>query len=115
MDIRAKHAGAFVGGTIEAGGEVLVGAALYKIDTGAAGTAAAPAAPAPATKAPVETTAPAPATSGTRREVTVPTMGESITQGVLAEWVVKAGTVVNADDILARIDTDKVSPLNSPA
>lgn len=41
--------------------------------------------------------------------VSVPIMGESITQGVLAKWFVKEGSSVHADDVVASIETDKVS------
>ena len=42
-------------------------------------------------------------------EVKVPTVGESITEGVLAEWKVADGAFVNADDALFELETDKVS------
>ena len=35
-------------------------------------------------------------------------MGESITQGVLAKWLVKKGDYVEADAVIASIETDKV-------
>ena len=35
-------------------------------------------------------------------------MGESITQGVLAKWLVKNGDYVEADAVIASIETDKV-------
>jgi pyruvate dehydrogenase E2 component (dihydrolipoamide acetyltransferase) len=38
----------------------------------------------------------------------VPRMGESISQGVLAKWNVEIGSFVNAGDILASVETDKV-------
>lgn len=120
MDIRAKHAGTFVEGSTEAGGEIQVGALLYKIDTDSTGSTAKVNVESKSpvenkksdteSKPPVESKSPV-ASSGARREVSVPSMGESITQGVLAEWIVKSGSVVNADDILARIDTDKVRGL----
>ena len=36
-------------------------------------------------------------------------MGESITQGVLASWKLKVGDAVKVDDIVASIETDKVT------
>ena len=39
----------------------------------------------------------------------VPIMGESITTGVLAAWFKNTGDAVNADEVIASIDTDKVS------
>jgi len=44
-----------------------------------------------------------------RIEVKVPTVGESITEGILAEWKVSDGALVNADDPLFELETDKVS------
>lgn len=41
--------------------------------------------------------------------VKVPTVGESITEGILAEWKVSDGGFVNADDPLFELETDKVS------
>lgn len=46
--------------------------------------------------------------AGTRVEVPVPIMGESITQGMIASWLVKAGDYVEVDAIVASIETDKV-------
>ena len=106
MDIRAKKSGVFVGGLVEAGAEISVGSPLYKIDTSAkempvsseasGGIAAAPKPPAPPASTPLTS-------------VPVPIMGESITQGVLAKWLVSTGAAVNADEVVASIETDKVT------
>ncbi len=42
-------------------------------------------------------------------EVTVPQVGESITEGILAEWVAKDGAAVAMDDPLFILETDKVT------
>ncbi len=42
-------------------------------------------------------------------EVKVPTVGESITSGILSVWHKKDGESVNAGDILFTLETDKVS------
>lgn len=39
----------------------------------------------------------------------VPAMGDSISEGVIESYVVPLGTAVKADDIIARIETDKVT------
>jgi 2-oxoglutarate dehydrogenase E2 component (dihydrolipoamide succinyltransferase) len=106
MDIRSKKTGVFVAGLVEAGAEVQVGSPLWKLDTSAkempvsseasGGIAATPKPPAPAAAAALLT-------------VPVPVMGESITQGVLAKWLVKTGSVVGADEVTASIETDKVT------
>jgi len=42
-------------------------------------------------------------------EVTVPTLGESITEGTLAEWLKQPGEAVLEDEAIATLETDKVS------
>jgi 2-oxoglutarate dehydrogenase E2 component (dihydrolipoamide succinyltransferase) len=42
-------------------------------------------------------------------EVTVPTLGESITEATLGQWLKKAGDVVAADEPIASLETDKVA------
>jgi len=42
-------------------------------------------------------------------DVHVPTLGESITEGTLAEWLKKPGEAVKADEPIASLETDKVS------
>jgi len=39
----------------------------------------------------------------------VPAMGDSISEGVVQEFVVAPGTAVQADEVIARIETDKVT------
>jgi 2-oxoglutarate dehydrogenase E2 component (dihydrolipoamide succinyltransferase) len=48
-------------------------------------------------------------------EVKVPTVGESITSGVLSTWHKKDGESVNSGDVLFTLETDKVSTeVNAP-
>jgi 2-oxoglutarate dehydrogenase E2 component (dihydrolipoamide succinyltransferase) len=42
-------------------------------------------------------------------DVTVPSVGESITEGLLAEWLRRTGDRVSVDDPLFSLETDKVS------
>src|SRR3954451_9696129 len=42
-------------------------------------------------------------------DVEVPALGESITEGTLAQWLKKPGEAVAADEPIASIETDKVS------
>ncbi len=44
-----------------------------------------------------------------RITVKVPAVGESISEGILAEWKVSDGAFVKADDALFELETDKVS------
>ncbi|HNO22610.1 MAG TPA: 2-oxoglutarate dehydrogenase complex dihydrolipoyllysine-residue succinyltransferase [Leptospiraceae bacterium] len=49
-------------------------------------------------------------------EIKVPEMGESITEATLINWTKKTGDSVEADEILAELETDKVTmELRSPA
>jgi 2-oxoglutarate dehydrogenase E2 component (dihydrolipoamide succinyltransferase) len=42
-------------------------------------------------------------------DVKVPALGESITEGTLAQWLKKAGDMVSADEPIASLETDKVT------
>jgi len=42
-------------------------------------------------------------------EVTVPVLGESITEATLGEWLKQPGDKVAADEPIASLETDKVS------
>ena len=42
-------------------------------------------------------------------DVIVPALGESITEGTLAQWLKKPGDAVAADEPIASLETDKVS------
>lgn len=42
-------------------------------------------------------------------EVLVPTLGESITEATLGEWLKQPGDVIKADEPIASLETDKVS------
>ena len=41
-------------------------------------------------------------------ELRIPKLGQAMTEGTLAEWLVADGTSVNEGDPLYRIETDKV-------
>ena len=42
-------------------------------------------------------------------EVTVPTLGESVTEATLGEWLKQPGEAVAADEPIASLETDKVA------
>ena len=67
--------------------------------------AEAPAAEAPA--APAAEAAP-PAASGWGKEVVLPELGESVTEGTVTRWLKKVGDTVEVDEALLEISTDKV-------
>ncbi|RKQ96581.1 2-oxoglutarate dehydrogenase complex dihydrolipoyllysine-residue succinyltransferase [Maricaulis maris] len=47
--------------------------------------------------------------SGKTVDATVPQMGESVTEGTIGSWLVKAGDTVEIDQALVEIETDKVA------
>ena len=81
---------------------VFVGAELAVI--GAAGDAPAPA-PA-ATEAPV--VPPANTQGATEISITLPALGESVTEGTVTRWLKQVGDQVTADEPILEISTDKV-------
>ena len=42
-------------------------------------------------------------------EVKVPTLGESVTEGTIAEWLKKPGDAVAVDEPIVSLETDKVA------
>src|SRR5215208_5961542 len=80
-------------------------------DTGAA-PAAAPEAPAAEEEAPAEA---APAEEKTV-DITMPAMGESVSEGTILEWAKQPGDAVEQDETIVEISTDKVdAEVPSPA
>jgi 2-oxoglutarate decarboxylase len=101
------------------GDTIEVGAVLVEIDTKAAKPAAGESAPAaPSSTAPVVAVAPPAekngAANGSRPagealvSVTLPEMGESVTEGSIVEWRKKVGEWVAEGDTLVDVTTDKV-------
>ena len=43
------------------------------------------------------------------KEITVPTLGESVTEGTIGEWLKKPGDAVAVDEPIASLETDKVA------
>ena len=105
---------------------VAVGAELAVISSDATSSAAAPSAPAPSAPAPVQekvtevvTPAPvapvqtptppaAPAASTGSTIVTMPALGESVTEGTVTRWLKNVGDSVTVDEALLEVSTDKV-------
>ena len=49
-------------------------------------------------------------------DVTLPSLGESVTEGIITKWFKKVGDVVARDEPLFEVSTDKVdSEMPSPA
>jgi 2-oxoglutarate dehydrogenase E2 component (dihydrolipoamide succinyltransferase) len=98
-----------------------VGAPLVRIGDGSGGAAAPEAAPAeeapaaPAEEAPAAApaeeapAAEAPAASGGEsHDVTLPALGESVTEGTVTRWLKAVGDTVAVDEPLLEVSTDKV-------
>ena len=98
---------------------VAVGAELAVIADGAAVTSApavaapvaAPVAPtvaAPVVAAPVAPASPAPTTNSSGTVITMPALGESVSEGTVTRWLKNIGDSVAADEALLEVSTDKV-------
>src|SRR4051812_16139417 len=48
------------------------------------------------------------ATPATTVQITMPQLGESVSEGTVLEWRKQVGDAVTADDVLVEISTDKV-------
>ena len=97
--------------TVEVGGELAV--IGDGSDDAAEQPAAAPAPEAPAAEAPAAPAAedPAPAAAGRAAEgtsVTMPALGESVTEGTVTRWLKAVGDEVAVDEPLVEVSTDKV-------
>ena len=84
---------------------VAVGADLALIEDGAAPVAAVPVAAAPVAAAPV---AQAPAAPANGTIISMPALGESVTEGTVTRWLKNVGDSVAVDEALLEVSTDKV-------
>jgi pyruvate dehydrogenase E2 component (dihydrolipoamide acetyltransferase) len=59
---------------------------------------------------PVQRSAPprAPAAAGSRKLVTMPVLGESVTEGTVTRWLKQVGDAIEVDEPLVEVSTDKV-------
>ena len=70
--------------------------------------AEAPVTPQPAPAAPVAATPAAPVSNGSGTVVTMPALGESVTEGTVTRWLKNVGDSVAVDEALLEVSTDKV-------
>ena len=99
--------------TVAVGTELAViadGAAVTSAPAVAAPVAApvAPAVAAPVVAAPVAPASPAPTTNSTGTVITMPALGESVSEGTVTRWLKNIGDSVVADEALLEVSTDKV-------
>ncbi|WP_297731919.1 2-oxoglutarate dehydrogenase complex dihydrolipoyllysine-residue succinyltransferase [uncultured Maricaulis sp.] len=124
VEVRADSDGVMGDILAAEGDNVEIGAKLAVLEAGGDTAPAAKEEPAETSKAPDEEAtkdgAPqgepasdgaddAPAESGSTVDATVPQMGESVTEGTIGSWLVKAGDSVDIDQALVEIETDKVA------
>jgi 2-oxoglutarate dehydrogenase E2 component (dihydrolipoamide succinyltransferase) len=105
--------------TVPVGAELAIindGAAVSAAPVAAAPTPAPTPTPAPVVSAPVPTpppVAPVAAVNTTQSNsgstiVSMPALGESVTEGTVTRWLKKVGDSINADEPLLEVSTDKV-------
>jgi len=91
---------------------VAVGADLALIDDGAVTVVAPTATPAPVAAAPVATPAAPVATPAASNNsgtvITMPALGESVSEGTVTRWLKNVGDSVAMDEALLEVSTDKV-------
>src|SRR5436305_5902744 len=110
-EIPAPAAGKLVAIHVEADQVASVGAVLGEI---AVENGAGPAADAPTTEAP-KPESQKPEAESRLVDVEIPSMGESVSEGTLLEWLVAVGDTVGEQQGLAEVSTDKVdAELPSP-
>jgi len=63
---------------------------------------------APVVAAPVAPASPAPATNSSGTVITMPALGESVSEGTVTRWLKNIGDSVAADEALLEVSTDKV-------
>ncbi|NLV78616.1 MAG: pyruvate dehydrogenase complex dihydrolipoyllysine-residue acetyltransferase, partial [Rhodococcus sp.] len=98
--------------TVEIGGELAV---IGEAGESAAPAPAAPAAPAAQEAPSAPAAAPAPAAAapsaapaGDGTPVTMPALGESVTEGTVTRWLKSVGDTIAVDEPLLEVSTDKV-------
>jgi 2-oxoglutarate dehydrogenase E2 component (dihydrolipoamide succinyltransferase) len=123
LEVNASEAGVLAEVLADEGDNVEVGALLGRIDPDGVAKAAAVTesvpepAPEPAAQAaPAAPAAPAVAPGGAAIEILVPVMGESVTEGLVAQWLKQPGDAVAQDEPVVEVETDKVTlEVNAPA
>ncbi len=123
-EVPAPNAGILLKILVQEQETVEVGTAIAIIETDAS-AAATPAEPAPAPQAPTKSPDPvsapevapaaapakapvASASSSNSVDVVMPKMGESLQEGTVIKWLKKVGEVVERDEMILEISTDKV-------
>lgn len=114
VEVPAPGAGVLIAIGADEGVDVEVGTVIGAIDENATATATLAAAASPAAEASPAEEKPAPtnaaaAAGGETMDVTVPELGESVTEGTVGRWLKQVGESFAADEPLVEIETDKVT------
>ncbi len=123
LEVNAAEAGVLSEIVVAEGENVEVGALLGRIGAGDGAAVSAPAAapaaeaaPAAVSEAPAAPAVTSPVNGGEVVDVVVPTLGESVSEATIAQWMKKVGDPVAADEPLVELETDKVTlEVNSPS
>src|SRR5690606_11984924 len=88
-----------------------IGEVICEIDPNGKATAAKKKPAEAATDAPPkqEEAASGPKPTGEIKEMTVPTVGESITEVTISTWLKKDGDLVHLDEVIAEVESDKAT------
>ena len=109
LEINAPADGVISKIVAKEGDEVEIGALLAVLDEGASAGAKKPA-KAAKTRAPAKPAKAAPENAGGKViDIAIPQMGESVGEGVIAQWLVEPGQPVTKDAPLVEVETDKVA------
>ncbi|WMS44901.1 2-oxoglutarate dehydrogenase complex dihydrolipoyllysine-residue succinyltransferase [Acuticoccus sp. MNP-M23] len=111
VEVPAPAAGKITEITAKPGETVEVGALLGQIGEGAGNSTQKADAPKAEAKseAPAKADAPAKSAGGDVQDVTVPALGESVTEATVGQFMKKVGDSVAADEAIVELETDKVS------
>lgn len=93
---------------VEEGENVEIGAVICEIDTSAQGGETKPA-PKKEEEASSARESAGPTKTGEIKEMTVPAVGESITEVTISSWLKGDGDYVELDEVIAEVDSDKAT------
>ncbi|UGS34089.1 multifunctional oxoglutarate decarboxylase/oxoglutarate dehydrogenase thiamine pyrophosphate-binding subunit/dihydrolipoyllysine-residue succinyltransferase subunit [Capillimicrobium parvum] len=116
-EVPSPATGTVVALLVDEGDTVAVGAPLCEIESGDDdGDGAQPAGGEPDNGAAAAPNGDAGESAGQTIEITMPAMGESVTEGTILEWAKSVGDHIETDETLVEISTDKVdAEVPSPA
>jgi 2-oxoglutarate dehydrogenase E2 component (dihydrolipoamide succinyltransferase) len=112
VEVPAPSSGVLTEIRADEGVDVEVGSVIGAIDENASATVKSDDKPEKGDKPAAETpkaAESAPDASGDTTDITVPDLGESVTEGTVGRWLKKVGESFEADEALVEIETDKVT------